>query len=195
MNTDSPLKSQEKPESTFGIRLRNFLIVTVAAVLSVALFLGLRSETSSVSLADLDQNSTPLEFALSNGKPSLIEFYANWCTVCQKMAPDIATLETEYADKVNFVMLNVDNSKWLPEMLQYRVDGIPHFVFLDKSAQAQAETIGDQPRTIMGSNLEALIAGSPLPYAQANGRVSQFSSTTSTGSNDDPRSHGSQVVD
>ncbi len=195
MNTDSPLKSQEKPESTFGIRLRNFLIVTVAAVLSVALFLGLRSETSSVSLADLDQNSTPLEFALSNGKPSLIEFYANWCTVCQKMAPDIATLETEYADKVNFVMLNVDNSKWLPEMLQYRVDGIPHFVFLDKSAQAQAETIGDQPRTIMGSNLEALIAGSTLPYAQANGRVSQFSSTTSTGSNDDPRSHGSQVVD
>ncbi|MGB7379598.1 MAG: thioredoxin family protein [Rivularia sp. (in: cyanobacteria)] len=194
MNTDSSLKSQEKPESTFGIRLRNFLIVTVAAVLSVALFLGLRSETSSVSLADLDRNSIPLEVALSNGKPSLIEFYANWCTVCQKMAPDIATLETEYADKVNFVMLNVDNSKWLPEMLQYRVDGIPHFVFLDKSAQAQAETIGDQPRTIMGSNLEALIAGSTLPYAQANGRVSQFSSTTSTGSNEDPRSHGTQVV-
>ncbi len=194
MSTDSSLKSQEKAESNFGIRVRNFLIVTVAVVLSVALFLGLRSETSSVSLADLDKNSTPLEVALSNEKPSLIEFYANWCTVCQKMAPDIATLETEYADKVNFVMLNVDNSKWLPEMLQYRVDGIPHFVFLDKNAQPQAETIGDQPRTIMGSNLEALIAGSTLPYAQANGRVSQFSSTTSTGSNEDPRSHGSQVV-
>ena len=194
MSTDSSLKSQEKPESTFAIRVRNFLIVTVAVVLSVALFLGLRSETSSVSLADLDKASTPLEVALSNGKPSLIEFYANWCTVCQKMAPDIATLETEYAEKVNFVMLNVDNSKWLPEMLQYRVDGIPHFVFLDQNAQAQAETIGDQPRTIMGSNLEALIAGSTLPYAQANGRVSQFSSTTSTGSNEDPRSHGSQVV-
>ena len=195
MSTDSSLDSQEPPESTFGVRLRNFLIVTVAVVLSVALFLGLRSETTSVSLTDLEKDSTPLEVALSNGKPSLIEFYANWCTVCQKMAPDIATLETEYADKVNFVMLNVDNNKWLPEMLQYRVDGIPHFVFMDKNTQPQAETIGDQPRTIMGSNLEALIAGSPLPYAQANGRVSQFSSTTSTGSNDDPRSHGSQVVD
>ncbi|AFY54810.1 thiol-disulfide isomerase-like thioredoxin [Rivularia sp. PCC 7116] len=195
MSKDSSLDSQEKPEATFGIRLRNFLIVTVAAVLSVALFIGLRSETSSASLADLDENSIPLEVALSNGKPSLIEFYANWCTVCQKMAPDIATLETEYADKVNFVMLNVDNSKWLPEMLQYRVDGIPHFVFLDADAQAQAETIGDQPRTIMGSNLEALIAGSTLPYAQANGRVSQFSTTAvPTGNNEDPRSHGSQVV-
>ena len=195
MSTDSSLNSPEKPESSFGMRVRNFLIVTVAAVLSVALFLGLRSETNSVSLADLDKNSTPLEVALSNGKPSLIEFYANWCTVCQKMAPDIATLETEYADKVNFVMLNVDNNKWLPEMLQYRVDGIPHFVFMDKNTQPQAETIGDQPRTIMGSNLEALIAGSPLPYAQANGRVSQFSTTAApTGSNEDPRSHGAQVV-
>ncbi|MEM7716790.1 MAG: thioredoxin family protein [Cyanobacteria bacterium P01_A01_bin.68] len=195
MSTDSSLDSQEPPESTFGVRLRNFLIVTVAVVLSVALFLGLRSETSSVSLTDLEKDSTPLEVALSNGKPSLIEFYANWCTVCQKMAPDIATLETEYADKVNFVMLNVDNNKWLPEMLQYRVDGIPHFVFMDKNTQPQAETIGDQPRTIMGSNLEALIAGSPLPYAQANGRVSQFSTTTApTGNNEDPRSHGAQVV-
>ncbi len=195
MSTDSSLDSQEKPESTFGVRLRNFLIVSVAVVLSVALFLGLRSETSSVSLANLEKDSTPLEVALSNGKPSLIEFYANWCTVCQKMAPDIATLETEYADKMNFVMLNVDNSKWLPEMLQYRVDGIPHFVFLDKSAVAQAETIGDQPRKIMGSNLEALIAGSSLPYAQANGRASQFSTDLApTGSNEDPRSHGSQVV-
>ena len=195
MSTDSSLDSQEPPESTFGVRLRKFMIVTVAVVLSVALFLGLRSETTSVSLTDLEKDSTPLEVALSNGKPSLIEFYANWCTVCQKMAPDIATLETEYADKVNFVMLNVDNNKWLPEMLQYRVDGIPHFVFLDKNAQAQAETIGDQPRTIMLRNLEALIAGSPLPYAQANGRVSQFSTTAApTGSNEDPRSHGAQVV-
>ena len=195
MSTDSSLDSQEPPESTFGVRLRKFMIVTVAVVLSVALFLGLRSETTSVSLTDLEKDSTPLEVALSNGKPSLIEFYANWCTVCQKMAPDIATLETEYADKVNFVMLNVDNNKWLPEMLQYRVDAIPHFVFMDKNTQPQAETIGDQPRTIMGSNLEALIAGSPLPYAQANGRVSQFSTTAApTGSNEDPRSHGAQVV-
>lgn len=195
MSTDSPVNFQEKPESKFGDRVRNFLIVTVAVVLSVALFLGLQSETNSVSLAELDEDSTPLEVALSNGKPSLIEFYANWCTVCQKMAPDIATLETEYDDKMNFVMLNVDNSKWLPEMLQYRVDGIPHFVFLDKNAQVKAETIGDQPRTIMNSNLKALIADSALPYAQANGRVSQFSTTIApTGSNEDPRSHGSQVV-
>ncbi|MBD0389041.1 MAG: thioredoxin family protein, partial [Nostoc sp. C3-bin3] len=130
MSTDSPVNSPDKSESNLGKRLRNFLVVMVAIALSVALVLGLRTETTSATLAKLTDTSIPLDVAVSNGKPSLVEFYADWCTVCQKMAPDIAQLETEYADKMNFVMLNVDNTKWLPEMLKYRVDGIPHFVFL-----------------------------------------------------------------
>ncbi|MBW4609755.1 MAG: redoxin family protein [Hassallia sp. WJT32-NPBG1] len=194
MSTDSPI-SPQKPEITSGTRLRNFLIAMVAIALSVALFLGLRAQTSEATLAKLDQGSTPLELALTNGKPTLMEFYADWCTVCQKMAPDMQQLETQYADKVNFVMLNVDNNKWLPEMLKYRVDGIPHFVFLDKDAEMIAQAIGDQPRTIMGSNLEALVAGSALPYAQASGQVSKFTAPVKpTSSKDDPRLHSSQVV-
>jgi thiol-disulfide isomerase/thioredoxin len=138
----------------------------------------LRTQTPEASLVKLDEASTPLELALTNGKPTLMEFYADWCTVCQKMAPDMQQLETQYADKVNFVMLNVDNNKWLPEMLKYRVDGIPHFVFLDKDAESIAQAIGDQSAYIMGSNLEALVAGSALPYAQASGQVSKFTRTS-----------------
>ena len=180
-------------ELTAGKRVRNLLIVIVAIALSVALFLGIRSQNTDVSLTALDENSTPLEVALSNGKPTLMEFYANWCTVCQAMAPDIAQLEQEYAD-VNFVMLNVDNTKWLPEMLKYRVDGIPHFVFLDRQGEAIAQAIGSQPRTIMATNLEAMLTDSPLPYAQASGEVSKFTAPVAPAAKDDPRSHGSQVV-
>lgn len=178
-----------------GTRVRNFLIAIVAIVLSVTLVLGLRTETTTATLNTLGEQSTPLDVALSNGKPSIVEFYANWCTVCQKMAPDIAALEKEYAGKLNFVMLNVDNTKWLPEMLRYRVDGIPHFVFLDKNGEALAQAIGDQPRVIMANNLSALANNSPLPYATASGEVSKFSAPVApTGSEEDPRSHGSQVV-
>ena len=180
-------------ELTAGKRVRNLLIVIVAIALSVALFLGIRSQNTDVSLTALDENSTPLEVALSNGKPTLMEFYANWCTVCQAMAPDIAQLEQEYAD-VNFVMLNVDNTKWLPEMLKYRVDGIPHFVFLDRQGEAIASVVGSQPRTIMATNLEAMLADSPLPYAQTSGQVSKFTAPVAPAAKDDPRSHGSQVV-
>jgi len=193
---ESEIKSQEQAEFSTGKRVRNLAIVLVAIALSVALFLGLRTQTNAVSLTSLDENSTSLEVALSNGKPTLIEFYANWCTVCQTMAPDMAQLEEQYADKVNFVMLNVDNTKWLPEMLKYRVDGIPHFVFLNQTGEAIAQAIGEQPRTIMATNLEALVADSPLPYAQSSGQVSKFAApvTPPSSSANDPRSHGSQVV-
>lgn len=195
MSSDSPVHSSEKSEAKVGARLRNFLIAIVAIALSVALVLGLRTQTTSATLAQLGEQSTPIDVALTNSKPSLMEFYADWCTVCQKMAPDIAQLEQQYADKVNFVMLNVDNTKWLPEMLRYRVDGIPHFVYLNKNGEPVAQAIGDQPRTILSSNVEALVAGSPLPYAQASGKVSQFNAPLApTSSQDDPRTHGSQVV-
>lgn len=195
MTTNSPINSPAQPESTTVKRVRNFLIAIVAIALSVALFLGSRTQTTSASLAKLSEGSTPLEVAVSNNKPSLVEFYADWCTVCQKMAPDIAKLEEQYADKVNFVMLNVDNTKWLPELLKYRVDGIPHFMFLGKHGESIAQAIGDQPPTVMSSNLEALINGDSLPYAQATGQVSKFSAPVApTASQDDPRNHGSQVV-
>ncbi|MDF5706313.1 MAG: thioredoxin family protein [Nostoc sp. S4] len=195
MSTGLPANSSEKSESTLAKRLRNFLIAIVAIALAIALFLGLRTERTLASLPKLSDSSTPLEVAMTNGKPSLVEFYADWCTVCQKMAPDIAQLETQYADKLNFVMLNVDNTKWLPEMLKYRVDGIPHFVFLKPGGETIAQAIGDQPRTILASNLEALVIGSPLPYGQSNGQVSKFSAPAApTSTQDDPRSHGSQVV-
>lgn len=175
--------------ASVGAQVRNLVIVLVAIALSVAVFLGLRTQTHTVSLNSLAEVSTPLETALANGKPTLMEFYANWCTSCQAMAEDISQLEEKYADQVNFVMLNVDNSKWLPEILHYRVDGIPHFIFLGSDGEEIASAIGQQPRTVMEDNLLALADNQPLPYLEANGRVSALKKSARVNS-DDPRGHG-----
>lgn len=183
----------ESPQPTpTANRLRNFVIAIVAIFLSAAIFLGLKTETAPGMLTTMAEDSTPLEVALTNGKPTLMEFYANWCTSCQAMAPDLEALKAEHGERVNFVMLNVDNSKWLPEILSYRVDGIPHFVFLDKTGEPIAQTIGEQPRSVMAANLVALTDGSPLPYAKTTGQTSAFSAPVSTAkaSKTDPRSHG-----
>ncbi|WAL60879.1 thioredoxin family protein [Thermocoleostomius sinensis] len=185
----------EPTTTSVAIRIRNLVVVFVAIVLSVTIFLGLRTGTSTASLAAMAETATPLNVALSNHKPTLMEFYADWCTACQAMAQDMSDLRQEYGDRVNFVMLNVDNSKWLPEMLAYRVDGIPHFVFLGTEGETIASTIGEQPRTIMASNLEALIAGQALPYVRSQGRTSELDSAAIPQPRpDDPRSHGSQVL-
>jgi thioredoxin-like negative regulator of GroEL len=163
-----------------------------AVILSVSLFFGLQTQTNSASLESQAEQSTPIEVALANGKPTLTEFYANWCTSCQAMAGELAEIKAQYGNTVNFVMLNVDNSKWLPEILRYRVDGIPHFVYLNREGQAIAQTIGEQPKSIMAANLEALIAGQALPYANSTGQTSELNLENASAA--DPRSHGAQVV-
>lgn len=182
--------------STWGQRLRNFLIVVAAVILTIAIFLGVRDPSPSGSLTALAETATPLETALANQQPTLIEFYANWCTSCQAMAGDMAELRQTYADRVNFVMLNVDNSKWLPEMLQYRVDGIPHFVYLDEVGEPVAMAIGEQPASILADNLDALVAHQPLPHQQGLGRTSELEApyAPKASASEDPRSHGAQVV-
>jgi hypothetical protein len=88
-------------------------------------------------------------------------------------------------------MLNVDNTKWLPEMLRYRVDGIPHFLFMNAQGEAIAQAIGEQPKKIIEANLDALIANSPLPYANKQGQISPVEAkVTITDDTTDPRSHG-----
>lgn len=195
-NSSPPSAPESSGTTSLAGRVRNFLIALVAIALSAAIFLGLQSQSTSSSLSAQAAEATPIDVALANGKPTLLEFYANWCTSCQTMAPDLNALKQSYGDRINFVMLNVDNDKWLPELLHYRVDGIPHFVFLQRDGTAIASIIGEQPRPILAANLEALANASTLPFLPRQGQVSPLEAappTASTGA-DDPRSHGAQVV-
>ena len=65
------------------------------------------------------------------------------------MLSDTVEIEQTFGDQINYVALNVENGKWTPEMLQYGVDGIPHFVFLDASQSVQGTAVGRLPRRIL----------------------------------------------
>jgi thiol:disulfide interchange protein len=180
-------EQQLKPSPNNSVR--NIVIAIAAAVLSVALFLGFQTENSSSSLASQAKQATTLEVALNNNKPTLTEFYADWCNSCQAMAGDLAQIKKSYGDRVNFVMLNVDNTKWLPEMMRYRVDGIPHFLFMNTQGEAISQAIGEQPKNILEANLEALIANKPIPYGNLQGQISTVEAkVTVTNDTTDPRS-------
>lgn len=174
-------------ESSMPVRLRNLIIALAVILLSIGLFIGNTIRTSSVNLAALAESGIPLEAARSNDKPTLLEFYADWCTTCQIMAPMLADLKQSFGDQINFVMLNVDNPKWLPELTHFRVNGIPHFVFLDPEGTPLINAIGDQPRTVMETNLQALAQHAPLT-ATSQGEASPLGAPTPQ-KQPDPRSH------
>lgn len=178
--------------SNLATRSRNIIVAIAAIVLGVVLATGINAPSGTASLATLADRAIAFDVARSNDKPTMIEFYANWCTSCQAMAPAIAELEEVYDDRINFVMLNIDNTNWLPEMEQYDVDGIPHFVFLDAANKTIAQAIGEQPKSVFEQTLVSLIDGQAITLEPNQGQTSSLNDEPADRlqPSTDPRGHG-----
>ncbi len=44
------------------------------------------------------------------GKPTVVNFYADWCTVCEAELPDFATVANDLGDQINFVHVNTQET-------------------------------------------------------------------------------------
>ena len=75
------------------VRWQRIILLLSAVSLTLFLFLARGGVNSSSPLDKLARNSLEPNIALANGKPTLIEFYANWCEVCRQMAPSILLIE------------------------------------------------------------------------------------------------------
>ncbi|ONM09767.1 Thioredoxin-like protein HCF164 chloroplastic [Zea mays] len=67
-------------------------------------------------------------------------------------------------DRVNFVMLNVDSTKWEQELDEIGVEGIPHFAFLDKEGNEEGNVVGRLPKQYFLDNVVALASGEMEGY-------------------------------
>ncbi|MCB0327047.1 MAG: thioredoxin [Bdellovibrionales bacterium] len=87
---------------------------------------------------------------LQSGTPTLVDFWAPWCGPCKAIAPVVEELAQEYAGKVAFKKINIDENPSTP--VQYHVKGIPTLI-LFKDGKVIDQLVGSAPK----ERLKALI--------------------------------------
>ena len=165
----------------------------IAAVLAVVVFW--TRSLGSQGLEALAQASLPLDEALGNGKPTLVEFYADWCEVCHQMEPAMAHLKQTHRGALDLVLLNVENPLWEEELDQFQVRGIPTVLFYGPDGSRRGRSLGLHQPEQLEAMVAALLRDDPLPHLNHQGTVSTVSDgNPSQGSAVGPRSHGDGVA-
>jgi thioredoxin 1 len=65
---------------------------------------------------------------LSDNKPVLLDFYADWCGPCKMMAPVLTQLKEKMGDRLRILKIDVDKNQSLAA--QYQVRGVPTLVLI-----------------------------------------------------------------
>lgn len=71
-------------------------------------------------------------------KPVVVDFGATWCGPCQKFKPNFAAVAKKYANKANFVYVDVD--KWQDLATEFNAPPIPKIVIIKADGSKEVKT-------------------------------------------------------
>ena len=80
---------------------------------------------------------------LQSDKPTIIDFWAEWCAPCRAIAPIIQELAEQYGNQVKIVKMDIDSNPGTPG--KYGVRAIPT-VLAFKDGQVAQQLQGARPK-------------------------------------------------
>jgi thioredoxin 1 len=81
---------------------------------------------------------------LQSPQPTLVDYWAEWCSPCKAIAPILDELAVEYAGKLKIVKVNIDENQAVPA--RYGIRGIPTLMIF-KEGNLEATKVGAQSKS------------------------------------------------
>ena len=93
--------------------------------------------TADFKLKVMDYDAHPQEWVFAGHRPVVIDFYATWCRPCKMMSPIVEQLAKEYAGKVDFYKVDIDQEPELASV--FGIQSIPTFLFIHMKGKPTAQ--------------------------------------------------------
>ena len=161
-SSSSPLSSETTSPSLESIRRRNFGTAIVAIAVAILNYAWQYTHPYNPTqlLAQMQASSSDLSVIGKNGRPTLVDFWAPWCENCKIEAATLEQIHQEYDGRVNFVMINGDDTSpksWMA-IETFGVDVVPHMALVNRHGEVETALVGIVPKHVIEADLDSLLS-------------------------------------
>lgn len=107
--------------------------------------------TSTKDAKPVKLNQQNFDFFLKQNEYAVIDFWAEWCMPCRYVSPIIDELSKEFAGKLAFGKVNVDENQEIA--VRYNISAIPTLIFFKKGKPVD-QIVGAMPKKEIKSWIE-----------------------------------------
>lgn len=122
--------------------MRIFYFTSIVIIISA---MGLSCAGGSKNQKNNEMKVT-FEEMINDVKPTVVDFYADWCAPCKIQGPIIDELANDMGENVNVIKINVDSNKDIAQ--KYGVVSIPT-IMIFRNGEKVWKAVGVQQKNIL----------------------------------------------